>query len=380
MKRLLALLAVIAALWLALLVGNGRSGPYVVSGFLEADEVRVGSRVGGRVARVLVEEGAAVGAGDLLVELEPFDLAERRAEAEAELAARRAEHARLSAGFRPEEVAQGAARRDQIDAELRRLVDGPRRQEIEAGRARAALAEAELELARLDHERARTLRAENVASEEAVDRAKSRLSVAEAELEVRRQELALLEEGTRAEEVERARAELAEADAALALLRAGYRAEEVAQAAAAVAAAEANLRALDTRLRELRIVAPCAGRVETIDLRPGDLVATDAPVLSLLDPARLWVRAYVPEDRLTLRLGDAVDVGVDAFPDERFRGRVGFIARGAEFTPRNVQTPEERAKQVFRVKVYLEEGLDRLRPGTPADVWIDTARPGGERP
>ena len=83
------------------------------------------------------------------------------------------------------------------------------------------------------------------------------------------------------------------------------------------------------------------------------------------------MRAYVPEDRLALALGDRVEVSSDSFPSERFTGRVSFIARRAEFTPRNVQTPEERAKQVFRIKVDLEQGVERLRPGTPADVWLE---------
>ena len=108
-------------------------------------------------------------------------------------------------------------------------------------------------------------------------------------------------------------------------------------------------------------------------MRPGDLVGANAPALSLLDPSRLWVRAYVPEGRLRLVIGQEVTLRVDPFPDETFRGRVSFIARDAEFTPGNVQTPEERSKQVFRIKVDLLDGFDRLRPGMSADVMLDDA-------
>jgi multidrug resistance efflux pump len=370
--KLLAIPAVLAVvLAVALVLGHDRRGPLVVSGFVEADEIRVGSRVGGRVARVHVEEGQTVLAGELLVELELFDLAERRAEAGAELAARRAEHARLAAGFRSEEIGQARARVRQLEARLERLVKGPREQEIEAGRAELALADAELELARLELERALSLRAEQIASEDTLDRAQRSQKVAEATVEVRRQELHLLEEGSRAEDVEGARAELAEAEEALRLYETGSRVEDVARAEAAVQAAEAARNAIDRRIDELSIRAPQDGVVEAIDLRPGDLVPPDAPVLALVDPARLWVRAYVPENRLALELGQEVAVGVDSFPDERFRARIGFISRAAEFTPRNVQTPEERSKQVFRIKVFLEEGLDRLRPGMNADVWLE---------
>jgi HlyD family secretion protein len=85
----------------------------------------------------------------------------------------------------------------------------------------------------------------------------------------------------------------------------------------------------------------------------------------------LWVRAYVPQGRLTVQLDQLVEVAVDAYPGRTFRGRIGFIAGEAEFTPRNVQTPEERIEQVFRIKVYLEEGVEILRAGMAADVILE---------
>jgi len=373
------LLIAVAALLLAasLYWDHGRKRPAVVSGLLEADEIRVGSRVGGRVREVRVEEGSTVSVGDVLVVLEPFDLEERRAEAEALVASRRAEHQRLLAGFRTEELAQAEARRAQREADLDRLLAGPREEELGAARARLELARAEVELAQQEYERARSLHAEAIESEENVDRRSTKLKVAQATLEARAQELALLEQGTRTEDIARARAELAEADAAAELVANGYRAEDLARADAETRAAEAALAAIERRLSELTIRSPAAGAVEAINLRPGDLVAADAPVLSLLDPARLWVRAYVPENQLDLHLDQAVVITVDSYPGQRFRGRIGFIARHAEFTPRNVQTPEERSKQVFRIKVFLESGLDRLRPGMAADVWLE-ADAGGE--
>ena len=102
-----------------------------------------------------------------------------------------------------------------------------------------------------------------------------------------------------------------------------------------------------------------------------ELAPANAPVITMTDTRRLWVRAYVPEDMLSIAAGQRVAVSVDSFPDERFAGHIGFIARQAEFTPGNVQTPEDRSKQVFRIKVFLDEGLDRLRPGMAADVWLD---------
>ncbi len=359
----------------ALLVGalwwsQDRNDALVVSGFIEADQIRLGSRLGGRVGAVHVEEGDRVDAGTTLLELEPFDLDEQRAGRAAELASVRAELSRLEAGLRSAEVAQVRAHRDRLVARLAGLVSGPRDQELATAAREVELAEAELELSRLEEARARTLYERGVESAELLDRAATSLRVAAA-LAVRREKLALLKEGTRQEEIDAARAEVAQADAALVLAESGYRAEEIEKARAAVAAAESALAVVDRSLEELEIRSPVAGIVEAIELQPGDLLVANAPALSLLDPSRLWVRAYVPENRLALATGWEVVLRVDSFPDATFRGRVSFIAREAEFTPGNVQTPEERSKQVFRIKVDLIDGLDRLRPGMSADVIIE---------
>ena len=133
-------------------------------------------------------------------------------------------------------------------------------------------------------------------------------------------------------------------------------------------AAEAAMTAIQAQIQELEIVAPMDGVVESLELQPGDLTSPGGPVMSMMESEELWVRAYLPE-RLHLELGQMVPVTVDAFSDE-FTGEVTFISRQAEFTPSNVQTPEERSKQVFRIKVTIRDGRDRLRPGMSADVWL----------
>ena len=371
LRPIVALLTVGVLLVTVLWWSQERSEALVVSGLVEADQIRLGSRQGGRVKVVHVEEGDRVDAGATLLELEPFDLVEQRAGAAAGLASARAELARQEAGLRSEELAQARARRDQLTARLEQLVSGPRDQELATGRTWVELAQAEQDFAATEEARARQLHQGGVESAEVLDRAVTALRVAQATLAVRREELALLKEGTRKEEIDATRAQVAEAEAALALAERGYRVEEIEKARAAVAAAEATLAAIERRLEELAIRAPVAGIVEAITLRPGDLVGPNAPALSLLDPSRLWVRAYVPEGRLALVNGQEVSLRVDPFPGETFRGRVSFIAREAEFTPGNVQTPEERSKQVFRIKVDLIDGLDRLRPGMSADVMFD---------
>jgi len=377
LKRIFIFVVICLLLIGALLASQFRRTPLHVSGFIEADDIRIGSRVGGRVAAVHVAEGDRVSAGAKLVDLEPFDLLQRLAEAQANLAAARAEHDKLVAGYRPEEIAQAQARRDQLAAQLDLLVAGPRPQEIAASEALVESADAQLRLAQLTFDRVKEAFDAGAATPTEMDQAAQRLRAATADLTRYGQQLDLLREGTRTEQIAEARAQLAGADEALKLMQDGYRAEDIARADAAVQAADAAVQAMQKQLDELVIKAPVDGVIEAINLRPGDLAAPNGPVLSMLDLRRLWVRAYVPENRLAIQIDSKVRVSVDTFPDRRFAGHVSFIARQAEFTPSNVQTPEQRSKQVFRIKVDLDEGLDVLRPGMAADVWLDTQKEDG---
>ena len=372
MNKLWLLLPLVLGLLLVALYHSQRlDEPFHVSGFLEADEVRVGSRVGGRVSAVHVEEGARVSRGELLVELEPFDLLERQAELAAQVERARAALARREAGFRTEEIAQARARVDALSARLDRLLSGPRPQEVAAARARVEASQAALELAEIEETRTRSLVQQDIRSVEALDRSQAVHKAASAEVRSSSEQLALLEEGSRKEDIAEAQAALREAQAALALREAGERTEDVAAARAELEAAEAALHALQRALEELAIRSPADARVEALDLEVGDLVAPGAPVVLLRDSSSLRVRAYVPQGRLDFQVGAPAWVSVDAFPGRRFAARIAFVAAAAEFTPSNVQTPEERSQQVFRIRVALEEGLDLLRPGLSADVWFE---------
>jgi HlyD family secretion protein len=376
-KRLLFLALAAAILVVLLLYSQLRTEPLKVSGIIEADEIRLGSRVGGRVAAIHIAEGDSVSEGQVLVELDPFDLRARLEEADADLARAEAELSRLEAGFREEEIAQAKAKRDRLEASLEMLIDGPREEDIAAARARLQLAEAELERAQSRHARVTEAAQRDAANEEEIDDAVRSLKVTQASVNLRQEELRKLEVGTRKEEIAEGRAQLAEAEAALRLQVNGYRPEEIAEARAAVAAARQRANIIQQQIDELTIRSPADGVIETMDLQVGDLVPANAPALSMVDRRELWIRAYVPEKYLDFTLGEIVDVTIDAWPDERFAGRIGYIARQGEFTPSNLQTPEDRSRQVFRIKVYLVQGLDRLRPGLYADVWLDTTRPPG---
>ncbi len=367
----------LGVLFAAVVVGwlywrQGRVEPLVVSGFVEADQVRVGSRVGGRVTEVLVSEGQRVTAGQTLFRIDPFDLRQQLAAAQAELARAEAEHARLKAGFRPEEVSEARARRDQAAAALAKLKAGSRRQEIDIARARVASAKATLTLAESEHARVMRLSRDAQAAQIELERVVRALKLATAEAAAAEHELSLLEEGTRKEDIAGAEAALAGAEATLAMLERGYRVEDVARAAAAVDAARAQAAAIEVRLGELTVTSPAACIVEAIDLHPGDLVTANAPSVTLINYARLWVRTYVPQARLdAVRLDGPAWVSSVAGGPGRYEGRVTFIATEAEFTPRNVQTPQERGEQVFRIKVTLNDATVPLRVGTAVDVHFD---------
>ncbi len=370
-KRVLFVVAAGVLLYGILVFNQWQTGPLKVSGTIEADEIRVGSRVGGRVAKVFIQEGHVVQAGDKLVQLEPFNLLERQAEAQAQLAARTAEYERLSAGFREEERKQAEARVDELDAELRKLKNGPRPEELEAARHEVERARAQYELALEEHRRRERLLGQQAIAQEQYDRSKRELRVTQETLKVNEQQLLLLENGSRAEDIDAAEARLKDAREALSIATSGYRKEEIAEALAARQAAEAALSVIKQEVAELTVTAPAAAVVQAVDLQPGDLVGANVPAISLIDLGSMWVRGYVPQSHLSIKEDQPVWVTADSLLDQVFAGHVSFISRQGEFTPRNVQTPEERSKQVFRIKVTLDEGKDRLRPGMAVDVWFE---------
>jgi HlyD family secretion protein len=140
--------------------------------------------------------------------------------------------------------------------------------------------------------------------------------------------------------------------------------------------ANAQLAAIDAQLREMEVVAPGDSVLEVLSVKVGDVLPPNREVATLLLPQHLWVRVYVPETWLGLiKRGDAVRVRVDSFPDKDFSGTVEQLNRQAEFTPRNVQTVEDRIRQVFGVKVRLNNPDDKLRAGMSADVYFPNVKP-----
>ncbi len=361
-----------------LLAGCSRnSGELVVSGRVEVDDVRIGSKVGGRVARVAAEEGRTVKAGDAIVFLDDAELQAQLAQARASQAQAQAQLDLLQAGSRKEDIAraEGVVNARKSELEMRRK--GFRDEEVREAEAQVASARSALDLAKKELERSETLRKLGTVELRDLDRKRADHDNAVALLQVALQREALVRSGSRPEEIGVAEAQLKQAQADLDRLRNGARPEEVAAARAAVEAARANVARLQAQLDEMRISAPADALVDTLDLRPGDLVRAGETVAILYLRTRPWVRCYVPENRLgDMKPGADVTVTVDTWPGRQFKGQVRRLAAEAEFTPRNVQTTEKRAELVFEMKVDVTDGAEDLRAGMFADVRV----PAGKKP
>ena len=345
--------------------------PYEWSGTVEARTISVGSRAGGRIKNVLVHEGDHVKAGQPLLELEPGDLQAQRLQAQGNLAQVQATLEKLEKGARPEEIEEARARAETATAAWQQTRTGARREQILAAQARLQAQEAGLQKAELDAQRYRQLFARGAAARAELDNAETGLRSAVAQRDNAKQQLDELEHGSRTEELQQAAARAAEARANEKLVKAGSRVEDIKAAQGAVEAARGKLDAISTMIDELVIKAPRDCRVESLDLRPGDILAPNAPAATLLEDDQLYVRIYVPETHIGhLAVGQDVPITVDSFPGKVFHGVVEHINSVGEYSPRNLQTADERADQVFATRIGIKDGRDQLRAGMAAFITV----------
>jgi HlyD family secretion protein len=307
MKKTIAVLAVVvvlvgAAVWAYPRLTHHREP--VLSGTIEARDVQVGSLVGGRVAAVHVDEGAAVHAGQPLVTLEP-DLLDLQV---------REQHTVV----------------EQAEARLALVLAGPRVEQKNQ-------AHADWENAERERQRMEALLQHGLIPQEQYDNTATAARIKHEALR----------------EVER-----------------GSRKEDIAAARANVAQAESRLAYLERQKKETVVVAPVDGVIQAFDLRPGDLVTANQPVATLLEGDQLWVRVFVPETQLgRVRQGQAAQIAVDTFPGRVFPGKVVEIRERGEYTPRNVQTVEQRSDLVFGVKIAVDP-TPELKAGMAALVTL----------
>lgn len=372
--RRILVLAVLASVVGGAYFGYGKwkaTRPLEWSGTVEARSIAVGSRTGGRVKEVLVREGQEVEAGQVLIALEPGDLNAQLAMAEAQLEQAKAAHSKLLNGARPEELEQASARTESAMAALSQLQRGARSEEVLAAKARLAAQQAAVDKAATDVERVTKLFDAGAVSKAEIDAAKSAQKGLVAQRDALQETVNQLQNGARIEEILQAKARAKEAEAGKKLVELGPRSEDIAAAAALVKAAEGRLAQVQVLLDELTIEAPRAARVETLELRPGDIIAPSATAAVLLETDQLYVRIYIPETQLGFaHAGDKVPVFVDSFPDRPFDGVMEHIDVQGQYSPRNLQTADERANQVFAARVDVSGGKDTLRAGMAAFIRV----------
>jgi HlyD family secretion protein len=348
-----------------------RTRPYEWSGTVEARTIAVGSRVGGRVKEVLAREGDRVDAGATLVTLEPGDLEAQRLIAQGDLEVAQANLEKLEKGARPEELDEARARTQTAMAALEETKTGARVEEIAGANARLVAAQVAVDKAKLDADRAHKLFDTQSIAQAQVDDADTSLHGAIAQRDAASQALDQLKNGSRREDIAQAQARAAEARASAKLVFAGSRVEDIKAAEGQVSAAQGRLDQVKTNLDELAIRAPRASRVESLDLRPGDILAPNGTAATLVEDDQLYVRIYVPETQLGhLHPDQEVPVSVDSFGDRTFKGVVEHINQVGEYSPRNLQTADERANQVFATRIGLREGRDDLRAGMAAFIHV----------
>ncbi|MDX9753786.1 MAG: efflux RND transporter periplasmic adaptor subunit [bacterium] len=361
----------IAGVWGMLAFRPNENNHY--SGTIEADDVHLGSKIGGRVVQVLVREGDTIHPGDLLVQLDEEAPQARLAMAQAEVQAASQALLELQRGSRDEEIAQAKASWAEAQTHLRMLRNGPRKKEIEAAQQAVEAAKAERDLAAITKKRQAELLAKQNTSQDTMDRAATQLDVAASRLHAAEAQLSLLLAGYREEEIAMAEARAQAAEAHYHLVVTGPRDEQIQQAQARYDGACAAWTQARVDLEETRILSPSEGVVESCRLQPGDLLSPNQTALTMLLYEPLWVRIYIPESGLgQVQLNETLPFSVAAFPGQTFTGRVVQIQRQAEFTPRNVQTPETRDDLVFGVKIEVNDSSNTLRPGMVADFYLNS--------
>lgn len=289
------------------------------SGNVEITEVDMGFTQPGRVIRLLTDEGETVKAGDRLAILDSAELENQTEQNRAVLNEARIRLAELKAGARPQELRQA--------------------------KANVKSYEAELDKARKDIERAESLYKDGSIPPQQMDSAKKAFDIAVQQHQKAVEALSLVKEGPRKEDIMAAESRIRQAGAALKIS--------------------------EKRLKDAVLYSPVSGVVLKKNVEAGEIAAAGMPVYTIGDLENPWIKIYIKEDKLGLiKPGQRAEVKVDSYPDKSYEGKVSYISSEAEFTPRNVQTQEERVKLVFGVKISVKNISGELKPGMPADVRI----------
>ena len=356
------ILLLVALLAVALLVWHfyPRQTKLLFSGSVEVQDIHVGSKVGGRVTEVLVKEGDPVTAGQMLVRFDDKEIA-------ATLAASKAKYEEMASGYRVEDIRQAHAAADEAHANYELKHNGNRPEDIAQAQADVDRARADAARADSDWSRIKPLVAQDVVSKQQGDATLNADLSAQAALRNAQQRLTELQRGFRQEDIDAAAAADRQAQAHLQEMQQGNRREDV-------DAAYAQYQYDEAVYRERQVSAPADAVVEVLDIRPGDLLAPNTPVATLLEKGQTYIRIYVPETLIArVSLGQKATVTIDN-GTRSFSGVVEEINQQAEFLPRNVQTRDDRVHEMFGIKVRVSDDNGVLRSGMAADVLLESPR------
>lgn len=357
-------------------------GTIRISGNIEMTEVKVAFKTSGRLTERNFDEGDAVEQGEEVARLDQQQLLRQRDQAQAALDAAKSllAQSQTAIEFQRETVGGQIASADaglrQAAAQLAELVAGSRTQEIQQAEARLQEASTEFERAQSDWQRAQTLMESDDIARSQYDQFRARFESARAQVRQAEEAVALVREGPRTETIDRASAAVEQARAAVKIAEAQRlelrrREQEVETRKAELERAAAQLAFVESQLGDTVATAPVSGVVLAESAEVGEVLAAGTTVLTIGNTAQPWLRGYISETDLgRVKIGQPVRVTTDSFPGKIYDGRLSFIASEAEFTPKQIQTEEERVKLVYRVKIDIDNPAHELKLNMPADAEI----------
>jgi HlyD family secretion protein len=386
-KRILIVIVLVLVIAGGYLLFSRRSGrnpenSIPVSGNIELTEVNIAFKTSGRLIERTVDEGDVVKKGEVIARLDRDQLlAERDREAAglnsaiSELAQAETSLAWQKANLAAD-LEQCQADINSYQARLQELKNGSRPQEIQQAKAAVESAQSEYERSSRDWERAQTLYKNDDISTAQYDQYRNAWQSADALLKQAKERQSLVLAGPRVEQIEAAAAQVERARASLKMaetnaLEIKRREQELTFRRSEIARAKANLALIDTQITETVAASPVDGVVLVKAADAGEVLAAGTTIVTVGDIDHPWLRAYINETDLgRVKLGTRARVTTDSFPGRVYEGHVSFIASEAEFTPKQIQTKEERVKLVYRIKIDLANPRHELKSNMPADAEI----------
>lgn len=361
---------------------DGSADSLKLYGNIELTQVDMAFKIAGKLSSLAVGEGDAVTQGMVVARLDTLQLESQRSRDQAALAVAESLIPQLQTSIERQKTilaAETDLRRAQIaqaEARLQELLAGSRSQEIQQAKALVDEARSQHQQAQQDWERAQTLHRNDDISTAQYDLARTRFASTAAALQKAEEQLALVQEGPRKEQIEAARAQVAQAQANLQLTEASRLElkrleQELVTRRAQAEQARAQVSVVEAQLADAVSISPINGVVLVKSAEAGEVLAAGTTYLTVGETDRPWLRAYINEQDLgRVKLGAPARVTTDSFPGKIYPGRIVFISSEAEFTPKQIQTPEERVKLVYRIKIEVENPGYELKLNMPAEAEI----------